>query len=66
MHRDLRLPNICFNVNFEPVLIDFDFSTTCACNDDDDDKDMEMFGNELINCFQKAPLHFKMILFEIS
>lgn len=26
MHKDVRVPNICFNETFDPVLIDFDFS----------------------------------------
>ena len=52
MHKDLRLPNICFNVHFEPVLIDLDFSN--IYRGVGDDEDMQMFGNELINCFNDS------------
>lgn len=45
MHHDLRLPNICFDATFNPVLIDLEFSEDFE--PEFSDCDMEMFGEEL-------------------
>ena len=50
MHRDLRLANICFDSNFEPILIGFDLSTIYVQHDVD--ADMAKFADELIECFE--------------
>ena len=50
MHNDLRLPNICFDAHFNPILIDLDFYTIYIPNTDD--KDMERFADELVKCFK--------------
>ena len=52
MHNDLRLPNICFDPNFEPILIDFDFATFCLSLEFD--VDMEKFADEMVNCFERS------------
>ena len=52
MHRDLRLANICFDSNFEPILIGFDLSTIYVQHDID--ADMAKFADELIKCFEKS------------
>ena len=52
MHRDLRLANICFNLNFDPILIGFDLSTIYIQNDDD--ADMRKFADEIIKCFENS------------
>ena len=52
MHRDLRLANICFNLNFDPILIGFDLSTIYIQNDVD--ADMRKFADELIKCFENS------------
>ena len=52
MHRDLRLANICFDLNFDPILIGFDLSTIYIQNDDD--ADMRKFADELIECFENS------------
>ena len=50
MHNDLRLPNICFDSNFEPILIDFDFSVSYLPHKVD--VDMQKFAGELVSCFK--------------
>jgi len=45
MHCDLRLPNICFDVAYNPVLIDLEFSMDFTSTDMN--LDMLMFGREL-------------------
>ena len=52
MHRDLKLANICFDLNFDPILIGFDLCTIYIQNDVD--ADMEKFANELIKCFENS------------
>ena len=52
MHNDLQLPNICFNLHFEPILIDFDFATFCLPHEFD--VDMEKFADEMVNCFERS------------
>ena len=52
MHRDLRLANICFDSNFEPILIGFDLSTIYIQHDVD--VDMAKFADELIKCFENS------------
>ena len=54
MHRDLRLANICFDSNFEPILIGFDLSTIYIQHDVD--ADMAKFADELIKCFENGQL----------
>jgi len=46
-HGDVRLPNICFNDDFSPVLIDFDF---CVFHSDKE-TDLQIFGGELKNLY---------------
>ena len=52
MHRDLRLANVCFDLNFEPILIGFDLSTIYIQHDVD--ADMAKFADELIKCFENS------------
>ena len=52
MHRDLKLASICFDLNFDPILIGFDLCTIYIQNDVD--ADMEKFANELIECFENS------------
>ena len=53
MHNDLRLPNICFDENFNPVLIDLDFYTFYI-QKHTVDKDMKRFADELVKCFESS------------
>jgi len=52
MHCDLRLPNICFDVAFNPFLIDLEFSV--GFTQTEADMDMLFFGNELKAVFSPA------------
>ena len=52
MHKDLRLANICFDSNFDPILIGFDLSTIYIQSDVD--VDMEKFAGDLIKCFEDS------------
>ena len=53
MHKDLRLANICFDSNFDPILIGFDLST--IYKQSDVDVDMEKFAtSDLIKCFEHS------------
>ena len=52
MHNDLRLPNICFDENFNPVLIDLDFYTVYIQSTVDED--MKRFATELVRCFESS------------
>ncbi|XP_065892363.1 uncharacterized protein [Dysidea avara] len=55
MHCDLRMPNICFNEQYMPVLIDLDFWEEFSPFGRD--VDMEMFGGELLRLFpQQNPV----------
>ena len=52
MHKDLRLANIFFDSNFDPILIGFDLSTIYIQSDVD--VDMEKFAGDLIKCFEDS------------
>ena len=46
-HSDVRLPNICFNDTYTPILIDFDFCEFSA----NKQKDIVKFASELLRLF---------------
>lgn len=70
-HGDLRLPNICFNENYDPVLIDLDFSAPLD-SIISSNQDMESFACDLICCFNRSretqndSFHFKSNLLQSS
>lgn len=47
IHRDVRVPNICFNENYDPVLIDFDFSIK-STSEETKNGDFKKFTKDVI------------------
>lgn len=49
LHRDVRITNICFNKDFNPILIDFDFCCFLGNDtDEDDNSDFKVFVDDLM------------------
>ena len=47
VHTDVRVPNICFDQSFNPVLIDYDFSFKSSI-ESDRENDLKIFAKDVI------------------
>ena len=57
LHKDVRVPNVCFNEKFEPILIDLDLAKYSKSSDTKElfAKDMKVFVDDLlVHCGQVA------------
>ena len=62
LHKDVRVPNVCFNEKFEPILIDLDLAKYSKSSDTKElfAKDMKVFVDDLlVHCGQVASFDCK-------